>query len=307
MKKFILIIGLLASLFVPEVSFAGIVETPFNGEDVNLYMFEDDASGYQLNDPGVREINNALFAIITWFKYVLGAIATVWTVWQGYRMLSSGGDESQFDSAKNSIMWGIIGLVLSFVAEPFVRTVLYGGSALLEPGQAILDPEVSTGAGIAELQGIMNWLKTLLGIIAVAMIIFTGIRAMLALSSDDQMDKQKTNVRWIIIGIIIIIMNEILVNFGIYGDPHLEGNKPVTIRDAGKVITELSGFVGFYLSFFAAIAIAAITYGGYLILTAQFNEEQADKGKGIIMNVLMGIVIVLISYVLVRTVIVLQT
>lgn len=289
----------------PDVH-AGIVQIPFKGDSVNLHTFQNDASGMVFANPGVQQINNALLAIVQWFKYVLGTIATVWCVWQGYRMLSSGGDGDQFESAKKSIMWGIIGLVLSFLVEPMIRTVIYGGMGGLAPGQALLKPEISFLAGKAEIIGLMNWIKTMLGIISVAMIIFTGIQAMLALDSEEQTDTQKTNVRWIMIGIIIIIFNEIIVEYGLYGNVHLENNKPVTLRDPTRLISEFGGFLGYYLTFFAAVAVGGLAYGGYLILTSNFEESQTEKGKEIMKNTAIGIVIVLVSYVLVRTVIMLQ-
>jgi uncharacterized membrane protein YidH (DUF202 family) len=224
-------------------------------------------------------------------------------VWQGYQMLSAGEDESKFTNAKKSITWGIIGLIISFLVEPAVRTVLYGGEAGLTPGQAILDPSTATATGRTQLQGFMNWIKTMLGIVAVAMNVITGLKAKFSLGGEDETKKQKTNITWIVIGILIIIFNDILVNFGIYGDPHLVNNQPTFVRDANKIITELSGFISWGLTFFATISIAGMVYGGYKMLI----DGKPDEGKKIIQFIATGLVLVLTSYALVRAVILFQS
>lgn len=299
---FISILLGISFLHIP-VSYANLIDIPFNGNDINLYNFPSDESNTRITNPGIQQINDTLFAIINWFRYILGIVATIWVVWEGYQMLSAGEDDSKFTNAKKSIVWGVIGLVISFLIEPAVRTVLYGGGGGLTPGQAILDPATATAVGRTQLQGFMNWIKTMLGIIAVAMIIITGLKAMFSLGGEDETKKQKTNITWIVIGILIIIFNDILVNFGIYGDPHLENNKPVFVRDANRIITEFGGFIGWGLTFFATIAISGMVYGGYKMLI----DNKPDEGKKIIQFIVIGIVLVLTSYALVRTVIFLQS
>ncbi|MBT4937191.1 hypothetical protein HON22_04715 [Candidatus Peregrinibacteria bacterium] len=307
---YVLLIFIAGALFFSgDISiFANSIDIPFKPGDVGLKTFEGADSTQGARTDGAVQINNALSEIVSWFRKILGALAAAWIIWQGFTLISAQGDEAVYENAQRSIIWGIIALVGSFLVDPFIRNVLYGGGDSISAGQAILNSELSTGRGILELSGLMFWIKTMLGVIAVAMIMYTGMRSIISLDSDDEISNQKRNVQWVVIGIMIIIFNEIFVNFGVYGNPTINPNtgKPETIRDSIRVITEVSGFVGFLLYFFAALAVAAIVYGGYLILTAAFNEEQAETGKNIIKNVLTGIVIAFLSYMLVRSVIFLQ-
>lgn len=59
--------------------------------------------------------------------------------------------------------------------------------------------------------------------------------------------------------------------------------------------------VNFALGFLGLIALIIIIYGGFMYVTAAGNEEQAGKGKKSIMYALIGIVIILASYAIVRT------
>lgn len=58
-----------------------------------------------------------------------------------------------------------------------------------------------------------------------------------------------------------------------------------------------------YLLFFAgAIAVLFIIIGGFLYITAQGNEEQAEKGRKALTNAVIGVIIISLAYVIVRVV-----
>lgn len=308
--KYVFIILLLITMFTFNEShvLASSMSIPFGGEDVGLQEYLGDDSSAGARSDGTVQINNAILAIVDWIKNILGLLAAAWIIWNAFLLVNAQGNESVYEKSQRSIMWGIIALIGSFLVDPFIRNVIYGGGDVLEPGQALLNPEMSTGRGILEIEGLIFWMKSMIAIISVVMILYTGMKTMVSLDSDDQLSKQKTNLKWIVGGVILIIFNEIMVTFGIYGNPSINPNtgKPETLRDSVRIITEATGFVGFLLYFVATVAVAALVYGGYLILTASFNEEQADQGKTIIKNVLTGLVIVFISFILVQSVIFLK-
>jgi uncharacterized membrane protein len=62
------------------------------------------------------------------------------------------------------------------------------------------------------------------------------------------------------------------------------------------LINLLLGIVGILSIFF-------IIYGGFQYITSRGNEEQADSGKKTLTNAIMGLVIVLLSYVIVVVII----
>lgn len=51
-----------------------------------------------------------------------------------------------------------------------------------------------------------------------------------------------------------------------------------------------------------AIAVLFLIIGGFWYITASGNEEQADKGKKTILNALIGVVVIILSYVIVNVV-----
>jgi len=60
--------------------------------------------------------------------------------------------------------------------------------------------------------------------------------------------------------------------------------------------------VDYFLAFLGFLATIMIIYGGILYVTAAGNQENADKGKKLIMYAVVGIIIILLSYAIVSTV-----
>lgn len=86
-----------------------------------------------------------------------------------------------------------------------------------------------------------------------------------------------------------------------------EGDVPSSIAGAtggeGSFRSLILNVVNFFLLFLGLIAVIMIIYGGVTYVTAAGNQESIDKAKKIIMYAIVGIIIVLISFALVRTVI----
>ncbi len=58
----------------------------------------------------------------------------------------------------------------------------------------------------------------------------------------------------------------------------------------------------FFLGFLGFVAVIMVIYGGVLYVTSAGNEENATKGKTVIMYAVIGIIIIAISYALVTTI-----
>jgi len=86
-----------------------------------------------------------------------------------------------------------------------------------------------------------------------------------------------------------------------------QGDVPSSVAQAtggeGSIRVLILNIVNFFLLFLGLIAVIMIIYGGITYVTAGGNQESVDKAKKIIMYAIIGIVIVLISFALVRTVI----
>lgn len=69
-------------------------------------------------------LNDTITLIINVFSMVVGLIAVIMIIVGGLKYITSGGDSGKVTSAKNSIIYAVIGLVIVALAQVIVRFVL---------------------------------------------------------------------------------------------------------------------------------------------------------------------------------------
>lgn len=69
-------------------------------------------------------------------------------------------------------------------------------------------------------------------------------------------------------------------------------------QDLGSLVTRI---VNFALGFVGLIAFVMLVVGGFWLLTAAGNDDQAGKGRKTIIYAIVGIVVILLSYSIVFT------
>ncbi len=68
--------------------------------------------------------------------YVIGFISVVMLIWGGLRYIVSGGDNKKITDAKNTILYALLGLIISFFAYAIVNFVLNAIGASTTPGES---------------------------------------------------------------------------------------------------------------------------------------------------------------------------
>ncbi|MEI8187504.1 MAG: hypothetical protein WCG30_00975 [Candidatus Saccharibacteria bacterium] len=69
-------------------------------------------------------VNNLLKTILDTLSYVVGFGAVLMIIISGFRIIVSGGDSNSFNSAKNGIIYAVVGLVIVAIAQVIVFFVL---------------------------------------------------------------------------------------------------------------------------------------------------------------------------------------
>jgi len=70
------------------------------------------------------DINDIITLVINVFSVVVGIIAVIMIIVGGIRFVLSGGDSAATTSARNTVLYAIVGLVIVAVAQIIVRYVL---------------------------------------------------------------------------------------------------------------------------------------------------------------------------------------
>ena len=119
MKK--MMVTLAALLAVPMIALATAPATV--SAQVNLQGGVNSAQGEgaagEISDPGnlVKTIVNALL-------WLIGILSVIMLIWGGITYTTSAGDSNKVTSAKNTIMYAVIGLVVAIFAYAIVNFVV---------------------------------------------------------------------------------------------------------------------------------------------------------------------------------------
>ena len=88
----------------------------------NLSLSQGDCTGE--NAGAEDSVNDLITQIVNIFSIVVGIIAVIMIIVGGFKYITSSGDSGNVTSAKNTIMYAIIGLVIVALAQIIVRFVL---------------------------------------------------------------------------------------------------------------------------------------------------------------------------------------
>ena len=77
------------------------------------------------------QVDEIVLAVVNWLLFAVGVISVIMLIVGGIKYATSAGDSNKVTSAKNTIMYAIIGLavaVLAFAIVGFVTDTLNGGT-----------------------------------------------------------------------------------------------------------------------------------------------------------------------------------
>jgi hypothetical protein len=73
---------------------------------------------------GTTGINNIITNIVNIFSIIVGIVSVIMIIYGGFRYVTSGGDSGNVTSAKNTIIYAVVGLVVVALAQFIVQFVL---------------------------------------------------------------------------------------------------------------------------------------------------------------------------------------
>ncbi len=84
----------------------------------------DGANCQATGQSGIEKINRVIRSLINTLSLIVGIVAVVMIIIGGLRYITSGGSDTSVTSAKNTILYAIIGLIIVALAQVLVRFVL---------------------------------------------------------------------------------------------------------------------------------------------------------------------------------------
>ncbi|MGE4443720.1 MAG: hypothetical protein AB7E37_01860 [Candidatus Altimarinota bacterium] len=238
------------------------------------------------------QIQSTTLNIFKTLKIVVGGLLVIYLVYAGVQMiLSMGSDEGQLSEAKRSIRYAIIGLLFinipgllynSFsnkrVTDDVTSTV--GDSVTIYQRNIFMNSEVFGST----LGNILTFLQISIVAIAIFMIVYAGIKIILASGDEDKVSESKNKILWSVAGLVFIGVMEVWRNVMFKGDFKGQGQ-------------ELFATLANLALFFAGpIAIFFLSLAGYYYITAGGDDDKVKKAKSIVFNTLIATIILLGIY-----------
>jgi hypothetical protein len=132
LKLMILSMSLLLGFAMPVAVAAPALAAPTNQNEINNHLCQgsnlDLSTSTTCNDANItgsgKSITDLIRQIIDILSVIIGAIAVVMIIIGGFRYVTSGGNAESTKSARQTIVYAIIGLVIVALAQIIVHFVL---------------------------------------------------------------------------------------------------------------------------------------------------------------------------------------
>ena len=111
-------------LMVPALALGVVAVAPVG--DVYAQSITEGANSAQGDQvpENITEEDGLIKRVVNILLFIIGAIAVIMLIIGGIRYTISGGDQSQVTSAKNTILYAIVGIIVAIFAYAIVNFVL---------------------------------------------------------------------------------------------------------------------------------------------------------------------------------------
>jgi len=123
LKKINYLVAVLSLMLVPALSLGyASADTAQNSVCKGI--------GLASNDNGCTEdgssptVNSTIHAVVTILSFIVGTASVIMIMVGGFRYVTSGGDSTKVGSAKNTLLYALVGLIIVALAQVIVRFTL---------------------------------------------------------------------------------------------------------------------------------------------------------------------------------------
>lgn len=117
MKKLFIVLGIIGMF-----TFGGglVAATPVGAAAKDEILGATD----KVNDGNATDLNATFKTVVNLLLFAVGAISTIMIILGGIKYTTSNGDQGAVQSAKNTIMYAVIGLIVAIIAFAIVNFVV---------------------------------------------------------------------------------------------------------------------------------------------------------------------------------------
>lgn len=153
-------------------------------------------------------VQDATGAFLSALQGIIVTLALVFLVLGGVFYVISGGDEGRIKTAKAAITAAMIGLAIGIAAPSFLKEI----GNILGWGGAGQPAAVANASSLGTiLQNVLSFLLSMVGILAIIMLVIGGLMYFAAAGDDRRVETAKKIVKFSIIGIAVALASLVIV------------------------------------------------------------------------------------------------
>jgi hypothetical protein len=130
-NEIMITLAVMCMALVPVVAVAKISFAQQSGSGANIggnlcggANLEGGASTNCEGDDASDKVTGMVTWVINIISWIVGIVSVVMIIWGGFQYITSGGNDTKVTSAKNTILYAIIGLVIVALAQIIVKFVI---------------------------------------------------------------------------------------------------------------------------------------------------------------------------------------
>lgn len=257
-------------------------------------LIRDENTG---NIAGVTNLASIIVSVIQVIKYALSGLMLLMFTISLSQLVNNSSDEAALDKTKTYLKYLVVAVAIVFMAEPiFINYLSLEGGGFLSSTEAA--QAAATGIS-SELFGAYRIIQSIIGIVAVFMIIFGAFKMSVRSYQEEDLSKAKNQILYGSLGIIVIILAETLVTRVLFDvDSGFDPN------NAKQMIVSITNFVS---GFTVLASLLGLLYAGYLYVVSAVTEDNSDKIKSAVKGSIIGLILASSAFAIVNTVIKLDT
>lgn len=239
-----------------------------------------------------NQIQSTTMNIFKTLKIIIWGLLVIYLVYAWVQMILSMWDnEQQLSEAKRSVRYAIIWLL--FINIPWLLYNSFSNKRTTDDvtstvwdGVTIYQRNIFMNSEVfwSTLWNILTFLQISIVAIAIFMIVFAGIKIIMASWDEDKVTESKNKILWSIAWLVFIWVMEVWRNVVFKWDFKWQG------QELFSTLANLALF------FAGPIAIFFLSLAWYYYITAWGDEDKVKKAKSIVLNTLIATLILLGIY-----------
>lgn len=293
------------NILTENILSGSISATQKNGtEGVFRSLFYQKGKGFS---PFMNRVNAAL-----------GTIALLWFIVLGGKFIFAHGNDEKITACKEQFGWTLAGLVTIGVAEMMAFNIL-DPDPMTEEAEGFLKETTSATNFAIQVHVFKVFVQYIIGGIALIKMMMSGYDLIIGSEEEENIQKEKGFLRNFFYGGGMILLAEALarivsvtakpegtdttglnVDLATVGGTNIKDLAEATYASAETGISEFTGLINFFLSFIGVSAALMLVLASIYYVLSFGSEDQMNRAKRTVIVSVVGIIVVVSSFTLMR-------